>query len=79
MFPRAPLFTPLAVSLLLISVPADATTLYTWHNADGSITFTDDPKNAPPDAQVRVWADIAFTPPTPEPEPTPTEVAAVPT
>ncbi len=80
MFPRVSLLAVLALSLLSVSAPVSATTLYTWHNADGSMTFTDDPTNAPPDAQVRVWAEVDSRPsPAPEPASPPAEAAAAPT
>lgn len=70
MFP-SPFALAILVSLLWISTPLSATTLYTWRNADGSIMFTDSPKGAPPDVQVRVWAEVESVPSPPTPPLTP--------
>ncbi len=82
MFP-SPFVLAILVSLPSISTPISATTLYTWRSADGSIMFTDSPRGAPPDVQVRVWAEVESvpwppTPPvTPESESTPAPVPPV--
>ena len=70
MFP-SPFALAILVSLLSISTPVSATTLYTWRDADGSIMFTDSPRGAPPDVQVRVWAKVESVPSPPTPPVTP--------
>jgi hypothetical protein len=62
----------------LLSLSASATTLYIWRNADGSFVFTDDPKGAPPNVQVRVWPERNVSPAQPTPEPAPDAIVAVP-
>lgn len=68
----------LVFSLPLMSASASATTLYTWRNTDGSVMFTDDPKGAPPDVQVHVWAEWDVPQSQPAPESVPNAIAAVP-
>jgi hypothetical protein len=67
-------------AFLWMSAPAFATTLYAWRNADGSFVFTDNPRGAPPDVQVRVWDEWnpPESQPTLEPKPAPNAIAAVP-
>lgn len=40
----------------LVSSPAGST-IYTWQDQNGVVSFTDDPKSAPSDAKVKVWSN----------------------
>jgi hypothetical protein len=77
MIPRIVLSAGLVLALVQIASPASGTTLYTWRNADGSLMFTDDPRDAPPDVQVHVWADVD-APSTPPETPVPISAPAPP-
>lgn len=57
MFSRLFLIPFLLLFLILISASASsATTVYTWQDASGVITFSDNPANAPGDVQVVVFS-----------------------
>lgn len=59
MVPRVCFIILFGLSTFLISTPAHSTTIYTWKDANGVVTYSDDPTPAPMGAQIRVLSDYS--------------------
>src|ERR1700693_2640794 len=59
MVPRVCFIILFGLSTFLISTPAHSTTIYTWKDTNGVVTYSDDPTPAPKGAQIRVLSDYS--------------------
>ncbi len=79
MFSRASFITSLITIFILASGPAhSAVTVYTWRDASGVITFSDNPTDAPRDAQVEVLSEYSNPQPVSETDSTEAAAAEIP-
>jgi len=79
MLSRLLFITFLVLFSILRSAPAYSdTTVYTWKDVNGTVTYTDDPENAPNDVQVKILSQYTTLDTVFEPEPTSTAAPPLP-